>query len=171
MNRKNINRGYMTLYVWQNAVKLYNETWKVLRGFPYELKRIVSQEIASVDSVHRNIAEGYCRKSIKEYLQFLNIAKASLGESISGIHTYYNANQISQKDFEDLDQLSYLIENQLIKLIKSLEIKKNDGSWNDAMYIMEEQAEYGDESTNPPIHQSINPPIHQSINPSIPGGI
>ena len=43
--------------------------------------------IASADSVHRNIAEGYCRRSIREYIYHLYIALASLGESVSG----YNA--------------------------------------------------------------------------------
>ncbi len=78
----------MTLHIWQNAILLYKEVCRVFRNFPYEFKRVVSQEIASVDSVHRNIAEGYCRKSINEYLYFLNIAKGSLGESVSGIHAY-----------------------------------------------------------------------------------
>ncbi|MBD3392692.1 MAG: four helix bundle protein [Chitinivibrionales bacterium] len=31
------------------------------------------QAIGSVDSVHRNIAEGYCRRSINEYLTYLKI--------------------------------------------------------------------------------------------------
>jgi four helix bundle protein len=44
------------------------------------------QAIASTDSAHRNIAEGYCRRSIREYLNFLNIALGSLGESVSGLY-------------------------------------------------------------------------------------
>ena len=127
----------MTLHVWQNAVLLYKEICRVFRPFSYELKKIASQEIASVDSVHRNIAEGHCRKSIKEYLQFLNIARASLGESISGIYAYYKADQISKEDFEILDKLSFLTENQLINLIKSLESKKENGNWDDSLYLME----------------------------------
>jgi four helix bundle protein len=60
---------------------------------PYELKRIASQAIASIDSVHHNIAEGYRRRSIKEYLNFLNIALGSLGESVSGLYTYLQLNR------------------------------------------------------------------------------
>jgi len=129
----------MTLHVWQNAVLLYKEICRVFRPFSYELKKIASQEIASVDSVHRNIAEGHCRKSVKEYLQFLNIARASLGESISGIYTYYNANQISKEDFELLDKLCFLTENQLINLIKSIESKRENGNWDDSLYLMEKE--------------------------------
>src|SRR6266436_5292985 len=77
--RKNINRGYQKLIVWQDAADLYVLTCTTFRKFQFELRRVASNQIASVDSVHRNIAEGYCRRSLKEYLQFLNFALASLG--------------------------------------------------------------------------------------------
>ena len=69
--RKNKNRGYQRLRVWNDAIEYYVQTCKVFRGFPYELKRVSSQAIAASDSIHRNIAEGYCRRSIREYIQFL----------------------------------------------------------------------------------------------------
>ena len=56
--RRNINRGYMKLIVWQDAKSYYVLTCRIFRAFPYELKRVASQQIASVDSIHRNIAEG-----------------------------------------------------------------------------------------------------------------
>ena len=83
--RKNKNRGYQKLRVWNDAIAYYVKTCEVFRKFPYELKRVASQAISSSDSVHRNIAEGYGRRSIREYLNFLNIAISSLGESVSGI--------------------------------------------------------------------------------------
>jgi len=60
--RKNINRGYMKLRVWDDAKALYILTCRIFRPMPYDLRRVVTQQIASVDSIHRNIAEGYCRK-------------------------------------------------------------------------------------------------------------
>jgi four helix bundle protein len=85
---------------------------------------VASQAIAASDSVHRNIAEGYCRKSIREYLNFLNIALGSLGESVSGFHAYKATGQICEADFVSLDQLAFKLENGLLKLVESLE-KKN----------------------------------------------
>jgi four helix bundle protein len=79
--RKNLNRGYMKLRVWQNAKELYILTSNILRHFPYELKRVASQQMASVDSIHRNIEEGYCRRGIKESLQPCHIATGSAGET------------------------------------------------------------------------------------------
>ncbi len=128
--RKNKNRGYQQLRVWQDAKDLYKLTWEIVKSFPYELKRLVTNQIASVDSVHRNIAEGYCRKSIKEYLQFLNIALASLGESVSAMNVYENAGHISSEDFEKWDALAYKLENGSMRLVISLENKKEQGDWN-----------------------------------------
>ena len=142
--RRNKNRGYQKLRVWNDAVEYYVETCRIFRGFPYELKRVASQMIASTDSVHRNIAEGYCRRSIREYLNFLNIAIASLGESVSGLQAYRTAKQLSEDDFERLDALAYRLENGLIKLIASLEKKRENGEWIDHLMIKESDSVYGD---------------------------
>src|SRR5262245_10384903 len=107
---KNKNRGYQQLRVWQDATKLYTLTWRIFRSFPYELKRVASQAIASADSIHRNIAEGYCRRSIREYLHFLNISLGSLGESVSGFHAYQEAQQITEIQFKELNEPSYKLE-------------------------------------------------------------
>jgi len=54
---------YQQLRVWEDAIDFYVANARIFRSFPYELKRVASQAIASADSVHRNIAEGYCRRS------------------------------------------------------------------------------------------------------------
>ena len=100
--RKNINRGYMKLIVWQDAKALYVLTCKLFREFPYELKRVASQQIAAADSVHRNIAEGYARRSLNEYLNFLNI----------------------------------------VRLIESLQLKRQEGGWDDSFVVRESNAAY-----------------------------
>jgi four helix bundle protein len=120
---KNKNRGYQQLRVWQDVVDFYKLNSEVFRKFPYELKRVASQAIAASDSVHRNIAEGYRRRSIKEYLNFLYIALASLGESVSGLYAYQKAKQLNEQDFKILNDLSYKLENGLLKLVESLEQK------------------------------------------------
>ena len=143
--RKNKNRGYQKLVVWNDAINYYALTCEVFRSFPFELKRVASQQIASADSVHRNIAEGYCRRSIKEYLNFLNISLGSLGESVSGLFSYKKANQISGENFERLDALAYKLENGLIKLVQSLERKRDQGDWIDHMVVKESNSAYGNE--------------------------
>jgi len=141
--RKNKNRGYQKLRVWNDAIDYYIQTCNVFRKFPYELKRVASQAIASSDSVHRNISEGYCRRSIHEYLNFLNIALGSLGESVSGVHAYRKSEQITEEQFQKLDALAYKLENGLLKLVESLEQKRERGEWIDHLMVKESNAIYG----------------------------
>ena len=143
--RKNKNRGYQQLRVWNDAIDYYAETCRVFRGFPYELNRVARQAIASSDSVHRNIAEGYCRRSIHEYLNFLNIALGSLGESVSGLHAYRKAGHLGEEDFEKLDSLAYKLENGLLRLVESLERKREQGDWIDHLIVKESNVIYGSE--------------------------
>lgn len=140
--RKNKNRGYQQLRVWNDAIDYYVLTCEVFRRFQYELKRVGSQAIAASDSVHRNIAEGYCRRSVREYLNFLNIALGSLGESVSGLYACRAAQQISEEDFERLDTLAYKLENGLLKLVESLELKREQGDWVDSLIVKESNAVY-----------------------------
>ncbi|MFA6292751.1 MAG: four helix bundle protein [Victivallales bacterium] len=140
--RKNINRGYRKLIVWNDAIEYYVLTCNIFKKFPFELKRVSSQAIACSDSIHRNIAEGYCRRSIKEYLNFLNISKGSMGESVSGLHAYYAAGQLTTEEFNEIDGLAYKLENGLLKLIESLENKDNEGDWNDSLMIRESNSSY-----------------------------
>src|SRR6476660_6529177 len=100
---RNKNRGYQQLRVWGDAIEFYVLSCRVFRNFPYDLRRVASQAIASADSVHRNIADGYCRRSVREYLYFLNCALGSLGESVSGLTAYFKAQQITAQDFDGLN--------------------------------------------------------------------
>jgi len=143
VEKRNKNRGYQKLRVWTDAVEYYRKTWEVFKKLPYELKRVASQQIASSDSIHRNIAEGYCRRSIHEYLKFLYIALGSLGESVSGLYAYKDANQISPEDFEMLDALAFKLENGLLKLVQTLEEKRETGEWTDHLMVKESNAAYG----------------------------
>ena len=84
------------LYIWQKAVEYAKEIYlitdkKELKsdfGLKDQMRR------ASV-SISTNIAEGFERRSRKEYLNFLNIAKGSAGEIRSLI---YVASEISYID-------------------------------------------------------------------------
>ena len=158
--RKNKNRGYQKLRVWQDAIEYYVKTCEVFRKFPYELKRVSSQAIAASDSIHRNIAEGYCRRSIREYIQFLYIALSSLGESVSALCAYHKSRQITDEDFQTLDKLAFKLENGMLKLIERLENKKKQGTWENHLFVKESNAIYGDNHTSTPaLHHSNTPQL------------
>jgi four helix bundle protein len=131
------------LRVWEDAVAYYVLTCRIFRSFPYVLRRVASNQIASVDSVHRNIAEGYSRRSASEYLRYLNIALSSLAESVSGLHTYRKADQISEEDFDEADALAYKLENGLTRLVSRVEQKRMQGDWDESYIVRESNAAYG----------------------------
>ena len=77
------------------------------------------------------IAEGYCRRSIKEYLNLLNIALGSCGELHSSYESFKRAGQIDEQQYEVIDQIHFKVENGLISLIKSLQKKQREGEWEE----------------------------------------
>ncbi len=129
--------------MWQDAIDFYVSCSRVFQTWPYDLRRVASQGIASADSVHRNIAEGYCRRSLREYLQFLNFALGSLGESVSGLIAYRKAEQIKQDSFDQLNSLAFKLGNGLLKLVESLERKEMAGDWIDHLVLKESNIAYG----------------------------
>jgi four helix bundle protein len=130
---RKINRGYMQLDVWVKSVELY----KLITKIVYEESRIDfkvrSQIVDSALSVPSNIAEGYSRRSIKEYIQFLYIALASMSETFTRSIGLTEVGLMTEKQFREIDVLHYEIENKLIKLVESLEKKKLSGTWMDNM--------------------------------------
>lgn len=129
LKRKNINRGYTQLRVWQNSISLFKLVYELVKDLPYELSKIRSNLIDAAHSINRNISEGYCRRNIKEYLNFLNIALGSTGELFSGMYGLKEIEKISEKDFEQFDELHYQVENELTQLIKSLQRKLKTKDW------------------------------------------
>ena len=129
MDRKNINRGFKKLRVWKDAVSLYILACKIFTNFPFELKKSAANSIDAAHSISRNISEGYSRRSLKEYLNYLNIALGSCGEFHSCYESFKQAGQITEHEYERLDQLHFKVENALLKLIKSLQKKQKENVW------------------------------------------
>jgi len=73
--------GFRELRVWQAAMELVTEVYRLTGGFPRsEVYGLATQLRRAVVSVPSNIAEGQVRYHLAEYLQFLATAHASLAE-------------------------------------------------------------------------------------------
>ena len=72
---------YQDLVVWQRAVDLVPEVYRLLNDFPkHELYALTDQIRRSAVSIAANIAEGQGRQHPKEFLQHLAVARGSLAE-------------------------------------------------------------------------------------------
>ena len=73
--------SYKNLKVWQKSMDLVEEMYKLTSKFPKEeLFGLTSQMRRSTIAIPSNIAEGQRRNHLKEYIQFLYIAKGSGAE-------------------------------------------------------------------------------------------
>jgi four helix bundle protein len=74
-------KNYRELKVWQRSYRLCLDIYKITKRFPNEERYgLTSQIRRAAVSVPSNIAEGYGRKTIPEYIRFLYIAYGSICE-------------------------------------------------------------------------------------------
>ncbi len=79
--------GVKRIKAWELADRFAVEVYRATKDFPREeLYGLTSQFRRAAVSVPANIAEGSQRQYLKEYLQFLYTAKASLTEAEYYIH-------------------------------------------------------------------------------------
>lgn len=72
---------YKKLKVWQKAMDLTEEVYRLVRLLPREETYALSDQLRrAVVSVPSNIAEGHGRGSDKDFVKFLTIARGSLFE-------------------------------------------------------------------------------------------
>jgi len=110
--------GFEDLDVWKRGCRLSVDLYRILENCrDYGLKDQMTRAAVSIPS---NIAEGYERKSSKEYAQFLSIAKGSAGELRTQI---YIAVKIGVLDAEsasgmtkELKELASMLQSIISKL-------------------------------------------------------
>lgn len=74
-------QNYRELIVWQKAVELVEEVYKILKTLPSDERYALSDQMKrSAVSIPSNIVEGRGRNSDREFLRFLNIANGSAYE-------------------------------------------------------------------------------------------
>lgn len=76
-----MTRSYHSLKVWRNSVDLAKAVYQFTGYLPTDERfGLTSQMRRCAVSIASNIAEGASRRSNKEFLQFLYVARGSLGE-------------------------------------------------------------------------------------------
>ena len=116
-----MGEGFKSLMVWQKAYDLALEIYKVSKTFPKtEQYGLANQIQRAAISISANIAEGYERQYRKEYIQFLMIARGSLGEVETYLMFAKDLGYVAEEKFKELDDQRQEVSKLLRGLINSL---------------------------------------------------
>ena len=115
-------RSYRELVAWQLAARLGLEVYRVASRLPSsERFGLQSQSQRAAVSVASNIAEGYGRRSRREYVHFLYIARASLRELDTHLYFVEQLALVSSVELSAAVSLCDRTGAVLERLIRSLE--------------------------------------------------
>jgi four helix bundle protein len=109
------------LFIWRKAVEFAKEIYLITEreGLKNDFG-LKNQMRDSAVSISSNIAEGFERRSRKEYLNFLNIAKGSAGEIRSQLYIAFEVGYLEKIELEDLREKAKFLSGSISNHIKSI---------------------------------------------------
>jgi four helix bundle protein len=114
-------KTHRDLQIWQKSMDLVTNVYKEVENFPdYEKFGLTSQIRRSSVSIPANIAEGFGRRSKKEFRRFLNISMGSLFEIQTELEVSYNLKYLDKDTFEQLYEDTREIERMISSFISTL---------------------------------------------------
>jgi four helix bundle protein len=114
-------KTHKDLIVWKKSIDFVTDIYKETNVFPkQEQYGLVSQLRRAAVSIPSNIAEGASRKSRKEFIQFLHIARASSSELETQLIISKKIGYLSSDNL-DLEEKLSVISKMLTGLINNLE--------------------------------------------------
>jgi len=114
-------RHFTQLVCWQLADALRRETFDLTRrqSFARDLRH-KSQAEDAIDSVCRNIAEGFGCASHAEFARYLEISRRSLNELQDSIHSAQLKGYVSSQESDEMHKLTKRLYPALSRLIAYL---------------------------------------------------
>jgi four helix bundle protein len=110
-------KSFEELIIWQESRKFANNIYKLTKNFPQEeLYGLTSQIRRAAISIMSNIAEGFDRRTTKEFISFLIIARASVSEVQNDLYISLDLNYINKENFQN----TYNHAQKIAKLINGL---------------------------------------------------
>ena len=113
-------KSYKDLTVWQKSIDVVIMIYNLVKELPEEEKFVLSnQMLRAAISIPSNIAEGQQRKSSKEFVNFLSIARGSKAELQTQLYICYKLQLLSKKQIEPAMSLLSEIGKMLSKLMET----------------------------------------------------
>ena len=117
---KRVN-SFKDLIVWKKSHELTIMVYMLSKNFPSDEKfGIISQMRRAAYSIPSNIVEGHSRRSKKEFLRFLSIAKGSLEELKYFSILSKDLKYLNEREFKILENLSDEVSKILFGFTRSL---------------------------------------------------
>jgi four helix bundle protein len=114
-------RSYQDLEVWQRAVELAIESYRVTRRLPSrEMYGLTSQIQRAAVSIPANIAEGHGRASRGDYVRHLTIANGSLRELETHLVLVERLDYAGSTELERARTLVTRVGQMLVALLRRL---------------------------------------------------
>ena len=114
--------SYKELIVWQKAMDLVVSIYRLTGGFPKdELYSLTNQMRRAAVSIPSNIAEGRCRSTRKDFLQFLRIANGSGSELETQLEI---AKRLSFGDKSEYNKIEQQL-SEVMRMLNSMITKLN----------------------------------------------
>lgn len=117
--------SYKDLIVWKKSMELAELVYKLTDNFPKsEVFSLSNQIRRAVVSIPSNIAEGWARKGLGEYIQFLHISSGSASEVETQLLLSKKLNFGNMDHYQQAEVILSEIQKMLYVLIKKLKEKK-----------------------------------------------
>lgn len=114
-------KRFEDLEVWQLARMLVKEVYEITQKLEFQKDFGLKDQVRRCAvSIMANISEGFERKTQKEFIQFLFIAKGSCGELRSHFYIALDLGYISKETFDNLQNQTITISKSLSGFIKYL---------------------------------------------------
>jgi len=123
-------QSWKDLEVWKLAHIAVLRIYEITKNFPSEERfRLIDQLCRAAASVPANIAEGKGRSSLREYLQFLSIARGSVEEVKYFLLLARDLKYLEQQDYDgivdDYNRVGKMLNGLMTSLSTRLPVTRN----------------------------------------------
>lgn len=119
-------RTFKDLLVWQKAMELSVEVYRLTRTYPSDERYGLTAETRKTSrSIPYNIAEGHKRATTADYIRFLSIAAGSVGELETQLLLAARLGYLKNNPAQTVLALHAEVERMMDALVRSLKARIN----------------------------------------------